>query len=361
MKLLTTPADGIEPILAGIRSARRSVEIAVFRLDRRDVEAALMQAAQQKHVKVSALIAYSNRGGEKRLRELESRFLEAGITVTRTADDLTRYHNKYILIDRRVLYVLSFNFTHLDVDRSRGFGIVTQHARWVREAGALFDADCLRRPYVANDNSFVVSPVNARKVLIEFLKRAKKQLLIYDPEISDPSMLHILNDRAAAGVEIRVIGKVKGHLDAECETLKSLRLHTRTIVRDGRQAFVGSQSLRALELDSRRELGLVIHDSDAVKRIIEAFDSDWVKPKRRAKRPHARERRVEEELAVLEKDLAPLAVTVRAAVSKAVTKAGIDVAHDPDVKDTVKRAVRQVMKGAVKAAVKEAKAAKPAA
>jgi hypothetical protein len=33
------------------------------------------------------------------------------------------------------------------------------------------------------------------------------------------------------------------------------RLHVRAMARDGDAAFVGSQSLRALELDGRREVG----------------------------------------------------------------------------------------------------------
>ena len=44
--------------------------------------------------------------------------------------------------------------------------------------------------------------------------------------------------------------------------LSKLRLHTRTIIRDGRQAFIGSQSLRAAELDSRREVGLIVRDCE---------------------------------------------------------------------------------------------------
>jgi len=44
--------------------------------------------------------------------------------------------------------VLSFNFTHLDIDKSRGFGIVTTYPNWVREAVRLFRADCARtRPW----------------------------------------------------------------------------------------------------------------------------------------------------------------------------------------------------------------------
>ncbi len=71
------------------------------------------------------LIAYTNRGGERNLRKLEMRLLEAGITVARTADDLVRYHDKYLIIDRRELFLLSFNFTYLDIDHSRSFGLVT--------------------------------------------------------------------------------------------------------------------------------------------------------------------------------------------------------------------------------------------
>jgi len=181
VKLITQPDDGPAPLLAALKNAKESVEIAIFRFDRSDIETTL-KAAAARGVKVTALIADANRGGKKKLRLLETRFLQAGITVARGADDLVRYHDKLIVIDRRVLYVLSFNFTHLDVDHSRGFGIVTKNAILLREAVKLFEADCARRNYVAGPDAFVVSPGNSRKALRNFLKRAKKQLLIYDPQ-----------------------------------------------------------------------------------------------------------------------------------------------------------------------------------
>ena len=160
-------------------------------------------------MKVNALVASVNHGGEKSLRKLEMRFLDAGITVARSASELIRYHDKVIVIDRRTLYVLSFNFTHLDIDRSRGFGIVTNNTKWVAEAIKLLEADSKRTPYCCGLDTFVVSPANARKALGNFLKRAHKQLLIYDPKISDKEMIRILEDRAKAGVEIRIIGQTK--------------------------------------------------------------------------------------------------------------------------------------------------------
>ena len=221
MKLIIEPADGVAPLLSAIKRAKKSVEIAIFRLDRKDVETALTAAAA-KGVRVTALIAFANRGGEKSLRQLELRFLEAGIIVARTSDDLVRYHGKYILIDRRVLYVLSFNFTRLDIDHSRGFGIVTSQPDCLREAVKLFKADCTRTRYVPKVETFVVSPANSRRVLGTFLKRARKQLLIYDPRISDREMLRILQERAKAGVEIKVIGRVPGRASFDVQKLAGI-------------------------------------------------------------------------------------------------------------------------------------------
>src|SRR4029077_6082916 len=253
------------------------VEIAIFRFDRKDVETALVAAAAAKGTRGTALIAFANRGGEQNLRRLELRFLDAGIIVARSSNDLARYHGKYILIDRRVLYVLSFNFTHLHIDHSRGFGIVTTNASWIREAARLFEADSTHSTYVPakRTDTFVVSPTNSRKVLGAFLRGAKTQLLIYDPKISDPEMLRILRDRAKAGVEIKIIWTVAGRAGFDVQKLGGTRLHTRTIIRDRQQAFVGSQSLRRAELDSRREVGLIVRDARVVRKLIETFERDW--------------------------------------------------------------------------------------
>jgi cardiolipin synthase len=371
MRLIIEPADGVAPLLSAIARARRSVEIAIFRLDRKDVEMAL-KAAAARGVRVTALIAFANRGGEKRLRQIELRFLDAGIIVARTSDDLTRYHGKYILIDRRILYVLSFNFTHLDIDHSRGFGVVTSQPTCLQEAAALFTADCTRTPYEPRVETFVVSPANSRSVLGTFLKRARKQLLIYDPMISDKEMLQILRERAKAGVEIKVIGKVQERASFEVQKLAGTRLHTRTIIRDRRQAFVGSQSLRTAELNSRREVGLILRDPKAVKKLIDTFESDWTRTSTESVPipPDAVEAPIQEPtaasageiakaVAVFTKELLPLATTVMEAVRQAVAKAGNDVLQDKDVKDTMKQVVKQAVKEAVKDAVHEAQETLP--
>ena len=225
---------------------------------------------------VRTLIAHTNRGGDKRLRKLEHDLLRTGASVRRTDDDLRRYHNKVMIVDRATLYVLGFNYTALDVDKSRSFGLVTRKRELVQAAVKLFEADSLRRPYTPGQKSFVVSPVNARARLAAFLRGARKQLLVYDPKLTDPTMIRILQERVSAGVSIRIMGKLgKRGAGLTAEKFPGKRLHVRAIVRDGRQAFVGSQGLRKLELDGRREVGLIVKDAKVVARMAAVFEADW--------------------------------------------------------------------------------------
>ena len=82
------------------KAARKTIDVVIFRFDRAEIEEAL-KAAAKRGVQVTALITHANEGGEKSLRKLEMRLLEEGVTVSRTSNDLVRYHDKLMIIDRR--------------------------------------------------------------------------------------------------------------------------------------------------------------------------------------------------------------------------------------------------------------------
>lgn len=353
LKLLVQPHDGIAPLLEGIKSARKSIDILIFRMDWKELETALI-AASDRGVAVRALIAYTNRGGETRLRNLETRFLEAGITVGRTSNDLIRYHGKMMIVDRRTLFLLSFNFVHLDIEHSRGFGIVTKSVEIVQEAMKLFEADLNRQTYIAGLNALVVSPANARKQLSLFIKQARKQLWIYDPKIGDKHILRLLEDHAKAGLDVKIIGSIAGvSANLPVSRLTSMRLHTRTIIRDGRQAFVGSQSLRHAELDLRREIGIIVREPKIVNTLLATFEKDWVSTgfdeARDAVKPNAAEppEAAEKATRALVKEMPPLKTALKKAIKQAVTRAGREAAAHGELKSTVKDAVKIAVKEAV--------------
>lgn len=275
MRVIIQPRDGITPLLEGINQATDSVEIVIYRLDRLEIEQALVAAAAR-GVRVHALITYTNKEDLREIKKLEKRLVERKVKVTRTDEDLVRYHSKVMIVDRRQLFLLTFNFTFLDIHHSRSFGIVTEDKHLVAEAVRLFNADVLGKGHKAEAEHFVISPINSRKKLSSFIQGAKRQLLIYDGKLSDAKMLKLLEDRAKAGVEIKVIGAISKPVKGiEVRPMPLIRLHTQAIIRDGKQVFFGSQSLRKVELDLRREVGLITDDAEALKSFFLIFVMDW--------------------------------------------------------------------------------------
>ena len=354
LELLVQPGAGAKPLIEAIESAHKTIHIVIFRFDRGELEAALKRAARR-GVQVHALVAFTTtgQGGEKMLRALEMRLLADGVSVSRTATDLVRYHDKLLIIDSKTLFMLGFNFTYIDMDRSRSFGIVTQKREWVQEAEKLFLADSTRQNYVPVCPTFLVSPGNSRQELISFVTGAEKQILIYDGKLTDLDMMRLLSEKAAQGVEVRLIGAIgrraAGIVVAPCP----MRLHAQAIIRDGVAMFLGSQSLRSLELDARREVGLIIEDAAVARRAMETFEADWAKSKSLPASAIAALPTLETETEAEPPALAaatpavPPTVAVKEVIKEAIMDALLETLHDlPDTKE-IKAAVKEGAKEAL--------------
>jgi cardiolipin synthase A/B len=239
---------------------------------------------------------------------------------------------------------MAFNYTYLDMNHSRSFGLVTRNEQIVQEAVKLFEADTTRQPYTPAQDNFIVSPANARKELTAFIAGAQKQLLIYDGKLTDSQIIRLLQDRARAGVEVRVIGKL-GKRGAGIKTVKlsGLRLHAQAIIRDGAQVFLGSQSLRKAELDVRREVGFITDDPNVVKQFLATFDADWSMSES-APQPLNQKKEAPVALAAMLKE------AVKDVVKGVVVEAGVVA---PELKKEMKEAVHEAVKEAVKEAVSE--------
>jgi len=367
MKLLVQPDDGVGPLVKAIQTARASLEIFIFRFDRVEIETALVKAIGR-GVSVRALIAYTNRGGERSLRALEMRLLAAGVTVARTDDDLVRYHGKLMIVDGRELYLMGFNLTSLDIERSRSFAVITDDGEIVREALNLFEADSKRLPYTPGMDTFVVSPLNARKVLAGFIRDARNELLIYDPAVTDPEMARLLVARSGQGVAIRVLGRLLQRISGIEAMGLFMRLHARVIVRDREDVFLGSQSLRTAELDARRETGIIFHDPQIAARLAATFEGDWNESRKfkeenksntgdTAEEP-APPRKVGKKVAkTVVRELPPVAPVLEVIVRELAgpeTEVNIDAKQlESTVKDAVRSAIQNVVAEAVEQASSE--------
>ena len=201
------------------------------------------------------------------------------------------------------------------------------------------------------------APLGPDGVPSAFIKQARKQLLIYDPKIADRQIMRLLEDHARAGLDIKIIGSIAARSsNLPVAPLTSMRLHTRTIIRDGREAFVGSQSLRQPELDLRREIGIVFHDAHIASVIAKTFDADWnlpALPAGQAEDPLPTDKIAKKVAKAVTKALPAIAPVVEVVVHE-VAGNGVDVDLNPErLQDTVKTAVKNAVKEAVRGVVEE--------
>jgi cardiolipin synthase A/B len=125
--------------------------------------------------------------------------------------------------------------------------------------------------------------------------------------------------------------------------LSGLRLHTRTIIRDGREAFVGSQSLRVAELDSRREVGVIVRGTKLVNGLVKTFEADWER-KQVAGEAQMTTGEIKRKLKTVVQKLSPLNSLVKEAVSDVVSQAGGKSLDSSEIKTTVEKAVKEAVR-----------------
>ncbi len=182
--------------------------------------------------------------------------------------------------------------------------------------------------------------------------------MIYDVDLSDKEMLRILEERRAAGVKLKIIGHVARGKQLNVRTLRRMRLHTRVIIRDCKQAFLGSQSLRKPELDARREIGIIVSSPKIVSSLITVFEDDWkasIPAKARTKKERMNERadRAAKKVAsVVEKKMVPAPVVKR--VIQAIRRDAKVEVDSADAAQMVRNVLKKTVKKATERIVQEA-------
>ena len=128
--------------------------------------------------------------------------------MSRTGDDLVRYHGKMMIVDREELHVYGFNYTAVDL-KSRSFGLVTRDRKMVKEALRLFEADA-RPPGVRADGRTASSSAPRTRASSSPRSSSARRSRWRSTTRRSPTRrcCGCCNQKAKAGVDVRVIGKV---------------------------------------------------------------------------------------------------------------------------------------------------------
>lgn len=250
-------------VLEIIGSARRRLVLSLYRCDDRKVLEAL-GAATRRGVRVEALV--TRRAGDRlNLRLLRILLEQFGVLVWRYADRRVKYHAKYIVADEETALVGSLNFTQRCFRKTSDFMVITRDADVVASLVDLFDADCRvpAGPLPRISSRLIVAPDHARADVRRLLKDTRRSIKLIDPKLSDPSMLAMLEAKAASGVSVTVL---------DGRRVAGMRSHGKLLILDDAVAVVGSLALSATNLDDRREIAVIVHDEVAIRRLVQFFD-----------------------------------------------------------------------------------------
>src|SRR5262249_14364486 len=125
----------------------------------------------------------------------------------------------------------------------------------------------------------VISPYDSRDKLIELLRSAERSIRIVDAKVHDPDIRELLLKKAGAGCNVKIITREAISDDSapnfHVRRFTKYKLHAKCIVVDTLRFFIGSQNLRGVSIDRRREVGIIVEDDPIARKIERIFDEDW--------------------------------------------------------------------------------------
>jgi phosphatidylserine/phosphatidylglycerophosphate/cardiolipin synthase-like enzyme len=234
-KLIVMPDDAIEPILAAIGGAAKSLRIEMFSLSDRSVLSALLKGHKRK-AKIRILLNPARHSGEIQNRGARTVFLDAGIDALDTNPAFTVAHEKSMVVDDATALIRSLNWDPENFAETREFAVISNHLDEVTEVTEC--ADWSRQPFQPRRPcNLIWRPVTVRGRIAQFIDEPNTPCSCRTKVTRAPSWwstwcgpgvgdLRIMND---VGIGI--------HL------MKGLKLHAKVLLADKARAVLGPINL----------------------------------------------------------------------------------------------------------------------
>jgi len=258
-RLVLSPGERRDAVISLIRSAERRLVLSVFRCDDFPVLDELA-AAVRRNVEVRTLITQRARGWKRRLKELAALLESTGAHVHRYSGPVQKYHAKYMVADDKVALIGSLNFTRKCFENTCDFMLITHQPDVVSSLNGLFDSDCHtpETPMTEISDSLIIGPDHSRACLTRLIENARESVHIIDHRVTDPAMIGLLQEKANGGIAVQVFGR---------GDVPPLESHGKMLVVDKAQAVIGSIALSSQSLDLRREVAVIVRDTEMISEL----------------------------------------------------------------------------------------------
>lgn len=303
-RLVVLPEDGLKPLLDLIHSAREEIRLKAYLWtpSRLDVVEALKEAVRR-GVRVRVLLEAEPSGGRMDIGVYQA-LKEVGVEVRLTQPfRFVFVHEKSMVVDRRLAWVATANLTGSSFTANREYALILDDPKQVEEVARVFDADWEGKRLDLSKALLVWAPSralggvqegNAQERLLGLIRSAQKELFLEQSAMADREVLEALKEALGRGVRVRLVGSPADPNDtyfiAGAEELKragaavrylpSPYVHAKVIVKDQKEALLGSLNLSANSIHANRELSVLFSAQEApeaFRRLLAVMEGDFAR------------------------------------------------------------------------------------
>ncbi len=286
--LIIEPNDGITPVRSLLQHAVKSIDLVMYELQDKSIEADLI-SARSRGVAVRVLLSPGYEGEPSIINQAAYGTLrEHGVSVRWSPDHFALTHEKSVVIDDTTAIIMSFNLVPKYYPTGRDFGIVDHDSQDVAAMENAFEGDWQGSVVAASAGRDLVWSPGSRNAITALIDAAQSSLDIYNEEMADDGIIAALIRAALRGVAVRIdmtyapdwkaaFNKLIG-AQATVRTYGKnapLYIHAKMIIADNDRAFIGSENFSETSLDENRELGIIISRPDIIQSLRATFDADW--------------------------------------------------------------------------------------
>ena len=294
-------------LVSAIAAATTSIDMTMYELSDDDVIDALVARAKA-HVTVQAVLdsstGDSTQGGVNNKSfnmDAYTKLANAGASVVWSSSAFTFTHEKTIIIDDQVAWIMTMNATASAPSSNREYLAIDLDAGDIAEATAIFQADHALHS-IAPSGGLVVANTNARSQLVALMNTATATLDLEGEEFSDLNqggIVEAVQNAAHRGVAVRV---VIGNSDPDPTSIARAKsagaqvvvtgptssngtmanpyIHAKAVVVDCvggtcARGFVGSENFSAGSLGYNRELGVIFDSAAELAKVEAAIATDF--------------------------------------------------------------------------------------
>jgi phosphatidylserine/phosphatidylglycerophosphate/cardiolipin synthase-like enzyme len=192
-------------------------------------------------------------------------------------------HEKGVILDGKTAWIMTMNATESSPTQNREYLAIDTDANDVAEAEQIFQADFADLSSHPK-GQLVVSPTNSLTELTGLIGLATSTLDMEAEELTDTDIVNALEAAGDRGVKVHVVladassttqaAALEQH-GVSLVTFSKYYVHAKSIVADGKYAYVGSENFSAQSLGYNRELGILTNTASEVSKVETTTQSDF--------------------------------------------------------------------------------------